>query len=146
MMIRTGKVWSLFLFVIVVICSNVGTDGFYIGQSGALSRTFLHSDAEVSARRFEQTSRFRKTVCSASDGMFEALFKSIFPSAEERRKTEVKIRRAWSSSVAPKLQDSGSQESTTPKTSNYVPPELSESNKVDIGICAIEFSYTFPMN
>ena len=71
------------------------------------------------------------------DDVFATLFRSLFPSPEEIRKAEVKRRRAWSAKVVPKIEESAAP---VPPKLNYIPPELSESNKVDISeflICIV---------
>ncbi len=70
-----------------------------------------------------------------SDGIMGSLFKALFPSAEERRKEEVRRRRKW----MPKQPSSFIPETpreSSPAVNNYVPPEQSESGKVDIGMHA----------
>ena len=67
-----------------------------------------------------------------SDSVFGSFFKTLFPSAEERRKEEVRRRRKWMPKPTSHTPEPPKQESS-PAVSNYVPPELSESGKVDIG-------------
>ena len=83
-----------------------------------------------------RTSAFPLLCKQPSDGsqgdVFGSFFKSLFPSAEERRKEEVRRRRKCTPkppSNTPEL-----TQDLSPAVNNYIPPEESESGKVDIGI------------
>ena len=125
--------WSIFL---CVICGTVSVHGFLTTSvtSLGISASDRRILATSSLQRGENANGLFKLRCSEStDSVFEAFLKSLFPSPEERRKSEVRRRRAWSSKTTSNLQESSHQENTSPKPSQYIPPEQSESSKVNIG-------------
>ena len=80
---------------------------------------------------------------SPNDGVFGSLFKTLFPSAEERRKEEVRRRRKWMPKP-PSQTPEPAKEDCRPAINNYVPPEQSESGKVDIGISTHQINSIIP--
>ncbi len=93
--------------------------------------------AHAHSRRKSDASSLRcmQPSDSQSDDVFGSLFKKLFPSAEERRKEEVRRRRKWMPKPTSHTPEPPKQDSS-PAVSKYVPPEQSESGKVDIGIHA----------